>query len=168
MPRMPKYLKREWAFIIPKQVNGSMHHFHRESLMTLTMEEIYVLSCFGWIMIAVHQLIKAAGFCLTMSRLGKTTVMDTTCTKGWKSIRKIIFFSSITRMYLPRITKLNGCWENIKENRRRLCHSGVRQASTISVNAWACWFWCTEKSRPICSARFQKYLHKKTDGFDYD
>ena len=45
MPRMPKYLKREWAFIIPKQVNGSMHHFHRESLMTLTMEEIYVLSC---------------------------------------------------------------------------------------------------------------------------
>ena len=29
--------------------------------------------------------------------------------KRMKSIRKIIFFSSIIRMYLPRITKPNGC-----------------------------------------------------------
>ena len=50
-----------------------------------------------------------------------------------------------------------------------------RRGRTWSECLTAAWRWeknavktRAEKSRPICSARLQKYLHKKTDGFDYD
>ena len=83
----------------------------------------------------------------------------------WRNIYRTICCSCMIPGCLPRITKPKGFWGIINGNRRRPWHSEVSKASITSVNAWACLFWCAEKSRQIYLTEYPGYLDKEDRWF---